>query len=468
MRRLRQRSAKDAATVAPAVEDPGTRDLSAVRAADLEVKIPRQHFPLGVVASSLALVLRAATRLRSVSQAVAMSWSWQGMEVAAASYYTVRMWLLRLGLYQLNRPKQKADDWIWILDHTMQVGPWKCLLILGIRQSAWDANDRVLSHEDVDVIDLQPVTTSTEEVVYEQLKAATAITGVPRELVSDDGRDFHAARARFCEAHPTTVWLDDIKHKTACLLERELKRDPSWKTFVEEVNRFKQRVSVTPLARLMPPQQRGKARYMNIDILVEWAQKHLAVLDRPDVLAQVELDVAVVEEKLGWLREFAPDVRRWGDVLDVIGTTEHYVRHEGIHRDAGKELATALPKPASEPARRLRKELLEFIRQEAKQAKPGERLLGSSEVIESVFGKFKDMAGERGRHGLTGMVLSIGALVGHTTIATVHTALSQVTNNDVWDWCESHLGLSVQGARRAIARALCTEQKQKPLPLPDS
>jgi len=41
-----------------------------------------------------------------------------------------------------------------------------------------------------------------------------------------------------------------------------------------------------------------------------------------------------------------------------------------------------------------------------------DRLLGSSEVLESIIGKFKNLAGERGRHGLTGMVLSIGALVG--------------------------------------------------------
>ena len=220
----------------------------------------------------------------------------------------------------------------------------------------------------------------------------------------------------------------DIKHKTACLLKHDLENDASWQEFVGEVNRFKQRVSVTPLACLLPPQQRGKARYMNVDVLVDWAEKNLTLLDRPDVLAQVGLDAAVVEEKLGWLREYAPQVRRWREMLEVMETTEHYVRHQGIHRKAAEELAVLLPKPRSEPARSLREQLLEFVQEEAQQARKGERLLGSSEVLESIIGKFKCVAGERGQHGLTGMVLSIGALVGHVTVETVQAALAEVPN----------------------------------------
>ncbi|MHB0955683.1 MAG: hypothetical protein ACYC0X_04815 [Pirellulaceae bacterium] len=48
-----------------------------------------------------------------------------------------------------------------------------------------------------------------------------------------------------------------------------------------------------------------------------------------------------------------------------------------------------------------------------------ERLLGSSEVLEAVIGKFKYLAGERGRHGMTGMVLSHVAFLGRQVINTV-------------------------------------------------
>jgi len=223
------------------------------------------------------------------------------------------------------------------------------------------------------------------------------------------------------------------------------------------------RVSVTPLACLLPPQQRGKARYMNVDVLVDWAEKSLMLLGRTDVLTQVGLDVVVAGEKLGWLREYGPHVRRWREVLKVMETTEHYVRHQGIHRKAAEELAVLLSKPRSEPARSLRERLLEFVQEEARQTREGERLLGSSEVLESIIGKFKCVAGERGQHGLTGMVLSIGALVGHVTVEAVQAALTEVPNRDVWNWCQTHLGPTLQSLRRRITLALDTEQKRKPL-----
>ena len=307
------------------------------------------------------------------------------------------------------------------------------------------------------------MTESTGEVVYRQMEAATVRTGVPRAIISDDGRDLHRGIALFREAHSTTVWMYDIKHKTACLLKHDLENDASWQEFVGEVNRFKQRVSVTPLACLLPPQLRGKARYMSVDVLVDWAEKHMPLLDRPGVLVHLGLDAVVVEEKLGWLREYCRPIQRGREMLDVIETAEHYVRHQGIHRKAGDELAVLLPKPRSEAARSLRQKLLAFIQEEAQQVHKGEHVLGSSEVLESIIGKFKCVAGERGQHGLTGMVLSIGALVGRVTVGAVQAALADVPNQSVWNWCHTHLGTTLQCLRCRIALALGTEQKREPL-----
>jgi hypothetical protein len=52
------------------------------------------------------------------------------------SWASGRLWLLRLGSDKLSRPKAQADDWVWIVDHTVQIGHEKCLVILGVRLSA--------------------------------------------------------------------------------------------------------------------------------------------------------------------------------------------------------------------------------------------------------------------------------------------------------------------------------------------
>lgn len=48
------------------------------------------------------------------------------------------MWLLRVGLYALQAPKEQAGDWVWIMDHTLQPGQFKCLLIVGVRLKDWN------------------------------------------------------------------------------------------------------------------------------------------------------------------------------------------------------------------------------------------------------------------------------------------------------------------------------------------
>ena len=126
-------------------------------------------------------------------------------------------------------------------------------------------------------------------------------------------------------------------------------------------------------------------------------------------------------------------------MLTMIEITEHYVRHEGIHAHVAEELAVRLPQSGGFRARNMRETLLEFVRGQAQQARDGEHLLGSSEVIESIIGKYKHLAGEHCQQGLTGLVLGIPAMIGRVALDTVMHALSELTNRDVWTWCKEHL-----------------------------
>jgi hypothetical protein len=91
-------------------------------------------------------------------------------------------------------------------------------------------------------------------------------------------------------------------------------------------------------------------------------------------------------------------------------------------------------------------------------------LPGSSEIIESVIGQYKHLQGERSRHGLTAMVLSITANVGERTAALVRTALEQISNSALCQWCRTHLGTSVQAHRKAAFTGLLNGTKMATVP----
>ena len=89
-----------------------------------------------------------------------------------------------------------------------------------------------------------------------------------------------------------------------------------------------------------------------------------------------------------------------------------------------------------------------FVAQESAKARPDERLLGSSEVIESVLGKLKRLEQDQAKSGFTGLLLSIGAMVASNTLDVILKALKTVPTKKVLAWCKETLGRSVQAKRQ--------------------
>ena len=367
------------------------------------------------------------------------------------SWYSGRLWLLRLGYYKLHREKEHADDWIWIVDHSVQLGSEKCLVILGVRQSKLPQAELYLNYEDVEPIALLPVTHSNGEIVYRQLLQTVEKTGLPREIVGDHGTDIKSGIERFCQDHEQTCYIYDIKHKGAAILKRELKDDQHWLKFIQLAAQTSKRVQQTGLSALAPPNQRSKARYMNVDKLVKWGQDKLCYLDLLESEPDDRFPPQQVDDKLGWLSEYRDHLTEWQDLIEVVKTAEGYIKFVGIYRDCHIDLKqNPTFSPHTDRAKRVGEELLTFIEQQSLKARPGERLLGSSEIIESVFGKLKNLEQDQVKSGFTAMLLSLAAVVSKTSQDVIHKALETVPTKKVFEWYKENIGQSVQSKKKEI------------------
>jgi hypothetical protein len=380
-----------------------------------------------------------------------------GPDKFAPNASTGRLWLLRVGLAALLRDKVIAADWVWMVDHSIQIGQCKCLVILGIRLSDFPEG-RPLVHQDLEPIALVPMEISTKETVAECLEDAVDQTGVPRAILNDHGADLHGGVAIFREAHPETSELYDITHKAACLLKARLERDERWKSYGSQLGKTKFALQQTELACLTPPSQRSKARVMNVGVLVEWGRKTLALVDDPSGLVGSGVTVERLQSKLGWLVEYREDLKKWSAFQQMIDGALNFVRCRGLYLGAGFDIAAALP-AASGVAAELRDELIEFVRGESLKARLGERLPGTTEVLESCFGKLKALEGGQSKSGFTGLVLSLGAMVSQWTTESLAEALERCRVRDVLAWCRKMLGESVQSRRERAYGQLASATK---------
>ena len=78
----------------------------------------------------LAVNLRVVG-LRPTERVLTIVWEWLGVQQPLPAWTTIRTWLLRVGVATLREPIEAANDWIWMADHSNQIGPEKALVVLG-------------------------------------------------------------------------------------------------------------------------------------------------------------------------------------------------------------------------------------------------------------------------------------------------------------------------------------------------
>ena len=409
----------------------------------------------------ISSVLSAATGLRTASKMMKILIPFFDLPASTPSWYTGRFWLMRLGYYKLNRPKEQADDWIWIIDHSIQLSSEKCLVILGIRLCNLPT-DRALNFADVEPIEMIPVIKSTGEIVYGQLEIAKQKTGVPREIIADHGSDLKLGIEMFCNQHKETSYIYDIKHAMSLALECELKNDLDWGKFITFAAKTKKEICQTALSPLVPPSQRKKSRYMNADILLNWVEKMRVFLNEDDMIIGKYYDAKKVKEKFSWINELTPKIVEWNNLIMVIKFIEDFIRKNGLNFSISLKMESQLDKfNLDDRAKKFKESAIEFVKKEALKAKAGERLLGSSEVIESLFGKQKFIEKEQSRSGFTGLLLALPALVAETSEAVIKKALESIPTKFIIDWYKKNIVKSVQAKRiESFKTTTYEEQKQ--------
>lgn len=362
--------------------------------------------------------------------------------IATPCFSTIRAWLLRVGLYALTKPLDRTKPWLWLLDHTIQIGSEKILVILGCPMDQVPFGQRALQLSDLQLLALVPMEQSNGDAIERELEnAALKRTGVPRLIVSDQGSDLLKGIGDYTEIRPKTFHVPDIAHYGANLLKHAWNDQPRWQQFNHQLQETSAKLRQTKAAYLMPPRVRPKARFMNVDSQLCFAGRLLKHLD-------CAAPHAKALEHYGWLTEFRDDLTVWKREHGFVRTTIELVRVDGLHAGTGPRLEKAWGEigPRESEVRIVTK-LREYVAT-YQPTTAGERFVASTEILESSFGKLKRIEGQQSQDGVTGLVLAMGAMVGNLTEADLKEALEETPEKKVAGWLERTLGPTMQWLRR--------------------
>jgi hypothetical protein len=483
-----------------------------------ERPLAQQH-PSFLILLAIQLFLDAWCSFRGAARALALFSELVGTQ--SPSYGSIRQWVYRLGYYCLKNAPPFDGKWVMILDHTVELGREKCLVILGVALNTFQSGRYTLGHRDVRLLDMDIVSSSTGEKVHGKIKEVMKRYGAPAQIVSDHGSDVKKGIKLFCSQKPKTVQTYDITHLIATLFKKELTGDERWEAMTKEATHTGKKVNQTDLHFLAPPKQRTKARFMNVGPLINWLQHGIDYLKRQDftevgagfglterqagllkiynstcylaklpdlaeavyptrdefieairtcigeeafsrfgpvIIEEADQGKHKVEPVFEWLLDYQKDVKIYVELHRVAQTVLIHIKHKGLSVKTYQELhkiMAELPLQSTR-AQAFRKTVLVAVRNDAIKVPFGETWLGCSDVIESLFGKYKQISTRSPIKTMGRLLLTLPLMTTSLTVDLIKQAMENVSNRDLAQWADDCFGRSALAKRK---RAFPRDQK---------
>ena len=361
----------------------------------------------------------------------------------------------RIGLGRMRSATKKRGG-TWLVDHTNQIGKEKVFSLLRVRPSR--TAGRPLRHQDVEVLALIPGEEWKRENVAKVYQETASQYGLPRSIASDGAVELREP----AEDLGKPLVFRDPKHFLANRLEALLTRDPNYEAFTKKLGGSRSALQQTELAHFIPPAFKVKARFMNLAPILRWSTTILWHLNHPNSESLRGITWSRMEEKLGWIRDFATSIAKWQESQDVISTTLTFLNEQGIFRGVTKQFQKVMAGVATGPlSQKLVSQMVALLRTYEKKLRPQERLRISTEILESSFALYKQLEQQHSKSGFTSLILAYPTLLRKTTAKEVTACFAKVKVADVRKWVKEHVPNSLTAKRQRMFREAQKEIKPK-------
>ena len=357
--------------------------------------IKRHKYGLKVVTLSIMLYVFANCSFRSVKKVLdCLNKEYGIFSSELPSKSSIENWVQKLGYseYIHSGADLYEGDYGIIVDESMVIRKQRLMIVLGVE--ALKKDEKALRFGTVKLLYIAVRSSWNWQDVVELLSKVTEKMGKkPLYVISDgDGKLIKGIKdAEFQR-------VADVGHLMAKFLEQTYDKQEIFTAFTKAVAGVKFRDVMKDTSYLLPPKQRTIARFLNLSSIVNWAANILRVFDK---LTHIE------QKAFFFLKDFKDLIKELESTFEMIHKMLKIIKNKGISYENIDKCLNLGKQYTSVPLKLMDK--IKTYLKETKEILPDATTIwhASSDVIESLFGKYKQIAAPNKLHGVTPFVLSL-------------------------------------------------------------
>jgi len=398
------------------------------------IRAKHHHYDIWLMKLVLCLLQSGQLSYRKCVEVLKVFHFCTSMEVGLPSYSTIRYWEQKVGLYRLtmHEPGIGETSWVLLIDESVSIGQERMLLLLGVRLDQY-AFQEALKFEDTVVLSLG-VKSSWKHADIEELIAQLIEQGYQfAYAVADRGNNLTKALK-----NKGIIHIKDCGHFLSNLLEKRYKNDVQFNAFCKACAQLRRKGILSKYAHLISPVQRAQARFLNLDELFVWAQKIRRFLQAPPQGQEQFV------QHLEWINDYKQLIDELSQVLEALAKIKKQLKTFGVSQESSLQVNAILNQAQLDPI--LSQSIKAYCLSITEQIMGYSKVICSSDIIESYFGKFKN-------HSQVSISHRILSVVNYSKVnqeQEIKKAMQTIKIINIAEWKQLNLTPSSSQIRRKI------------------
>jgi len=392
----------------------------------------RHHYDLLIITLAVLLRVKCNCSYRSIPNILAVIFDILGNRTVKLSELpcsnTVSNWVHKAGYSELKNGVEKYEnkEVCLILDESIRVGREK--LLVGLVCEAENTKTQQLNFENTSVLLMEGRVSWKGEDIKEVVNQAIVDKNLKISYItSDEGNNLKSAIKQIGCPH-----IADISHAVANCLKREFSGLDAYQAFIGDVKKYQRKLVMGKNSFYRPKKQRAKARFMNQENLVDWAE---IILEKWTSFSKE------IQEIFKEMPRHRPIIERLRKAMNLVNSVSKLLINKGINKKSITqslgiinkiEMDNSIQVVISELKKYINnyKEILENKLTEH------QNIFGCSKVIERLFGIYKEKISTNYFNGITASCLELPlvCLPQETLKESIKSFIETVFMSNINDW----------------------------------